>query len=57
MSKREESNSIFTYVFYIFSKASNEEFHSLVQQYSYLCDEGKEYDCNWLLNTFITKYK
>ena len=53
----EEPHSVFADIFRIFSKAKNEEFRSLVQQYSRLYDEGTPYEYDWLLNTFVTKYK
>jgi len=53
----EQPNSIFADIFRIFSKANNAEFRSLVLQYSRLYDEGTEYEYDWLLNIFVTKYK
>ena len=42
----EQPNSIFVDIFYIFSKADNTEFCSLVHQYSRLYDESTEYESN-----------
>jgi len=53
----EEPSSVFADIFRIFSKSNNEEFRSLVQQYSRLYDEGNTYEYDWLLNTLVTKYK
>ena len=53
----EQPYSIFADIFCIVSKADNTEFHSLVYQYSHLCDEGIECEANWLLNVLVAKYK
>ena len=53
----EQPNSIFADIFRIFSKADNAEFRSMVHQYSRLYDEGVEYESDWMLNVFVTKYK
>ena len=53
----EEPSSMFADIFRIFGKTSNDELRSLVHQYSRLCDEGTEYECDFLLQTFLTKHK
>ena len=53
----EQPSSIISDVFRIFKAALNDDFHSLVQNYSRMYDEGEDLEYEWLLNTLVSKYK
>ena len=53
----EEPSSIFADIFRIFGETTNDDLKSLVSQCSRLCDEGQHYECEFLLQTFVTKHK
>ena len=53
----EQPSSVFADIFHIFEKITNDELKSLVLQYSRLYDKGEEFDYDFLLQTFVTKYK
>ena len=53
----EQPSSVFADIFHIFRKTTNDELKSLVLQYSRLYDKGEEFEYDFLLHTFVTKYK